>query len=158
MIQKLLVDRFQLRFHTEKKELPVYAMVVAKSGPKIAVSEGDPDAFPGIGFGRAPGVISLVGRNTGLNGVANGLQSNILDKPVVDQTGLTGRYDFQLRFTPDATQAANFGGLAPANPADLDAPPDIFTAFEQQLGLKLQPTKAVVDVMVIDRIERPSPN
>ena len=79
-----------------------------------------------------------MGRNTGLNGVANGLQSNILDKPVVDQTGLTGRYDFQLRFTPDAIQLANFGGLEPANAADLNAPPDIFTAFEQQLGLKLQ--------------------
>ena len=90
--------------------------------------------------------------------MANGLQSNILDKPVVDQTGLTGRYDFTLRWTPDATQWANFGVPATANPNDLDAPPDIFTAFEQQLGLKLQPTKAVVDVMVIDRIERPSPN
>ena len=158
MIQKLLVDRFQLRFHVEKKELPVYAMVVAKGGPKIAVSAGDPNDFPGIGFGRGPGVLSLMGRNTGLDGVANGLQSNILDKPVVDQTGLTGRYDFQLRFTPDATQVANFGGLEPGNPADPDAPPDIFTAFEQQLGLKLQSTKALVDVMVIDRIERPSPN
>jgi uncharacterized protein (TIGR03435 family) len=157
MIQKLLVDRFQLKFHTEKKELPVYAMVVAKDGPKLAVSAGDPNAFPGIGFRREPGVITLVGRNTGLNGVANGLQSNILDKPVVDQTGLTGRYDFQLRFTPDATQLADFGGLEP-NSADLNLPPDIFTAFEQQLGLKLQATKAVVDVMVIDRIERPSPN
>jgi uncharacterized protein (TIGR03435 family) len=158
MIQKLLTDRFRLTFHTEKKELPVYAMVVAKGGPKIAVSAGDPNAFPGIGFGREPGVITLFGRNTGLNGVANGLQSNILDKPVVDQTGLTGRYDFQLRFTPDAIQLANFGGLEPGNAADLNAPPDIFTAFEQQLGLKLQATKALVNVMVIDRIERPSPN
>ena len=158
MIQKLLIDRFQLKFHTEKKELPVYAMVVAKGGPKLTVSAADPSAFPGIGFGREPGVISLVGRNTGLNGVANGLQSNILDKPVVDRTGLTGRYDFQLRFTPDAIQLANFSGLEPPNAADLNAPPDIFTAFEQQLGLKLQGTKAVVDVMVIDRIERPSPN
>ena len=158
MVQKLLVDRFQLKFHIEKKELPVYAMVVAKGGPKIAASAGDPNAFPGIGFGREPGVISLFGRNTGLNGVANGLQSNILDKPVVDQTGLTGRYDFQLRFTPDAIQLANFGGLEPANAADPNPPPDIFTAFEQQLGLKLQATKAVVDVMVIDRIGRPSPN
>ena len=103
-------------------------------------------------------MISLFGRNTGLNGVANGLQSNILDKPVVDQTGLTGRYDFQLRFTPDAIQLANFGGLGRANAADPNPPPDIFTAFEQQLGLKLQATKAVVDVMVIDRVERPSPN
>jgi bla regulator protein blaR1 len=158
MVQKLLADRFQLRFHTEKKELPVYAMVVAKGGPKITVSAGDPNDFPGIGFGREPGVLSLVGRNTGLNGVANGLQSNILDKPVVDQTGLTGRYDFTLRWTPDPTQWANFGVPATANPNDLDAPPDIFTAFEQQLGLKLQTTRAVVDVMVIDRIERPSPN
>lgn len=158
MVQKLLADRFQLRFHIEKKELPVYAMVVAKSGPKITVSAGDPNDFPGIGFGREPGVLSLIGRNTGLNGVANGLQSNILDKPVVDQTGLTGRYDFTMRWTPDASQWANFGVPATTNPNDLDAPPDIFTAFEQQLGLKLQPTKAVVDVMVIDRIERPSPN
>jgi uncharacterized protein (TIGR03435 family) len=158
MIQKLLVDRFQLRFHTEKKELPVYAMVVARGGPKIAVSAGDPNAFPGIGFGREPGVISLSGRNTGLNGVANGLQSNILDKPVVDQTGLTGRYDFQLRFTPDPNQAANFGVLEAPKAADLNAPPDIFTAFEQQLGLKLQATRALVDVMVIDKIERPSPD
>ena len=158
MVQKLLADRFQLKFHIEKKELPVYAMVVAKSGPRITVSAGDPNDFPGIGFGREPGVLSLIGRNTGLNGVANGLQSNILDKPVVDQTGLTGRYDFTMRWTPDAAQWANFGVPATANPNDLDAPPDIFTAFEQQLGLKLQPTKAVVDVMVIDRIERPSPN
>ena len=134
MIQKLLVDRFQLKFHTEKKELPVYAMVVAKGGPKISVSAGDPNAFPGIGFGREPGVISLFGRNTGLNGVANGLQSNILDKPVVDQTGLTGRYDFQLRFTPDAIQLANFGGLGPANAADPNPPPDIFTAFGARMS------------------------
>ena len=158
MIQKLLADRFQLRFHTEKRELPVYAMVVAGGGPKLSVSAGDPNAFPGIGFGREPGVISLSGRNTGLNGVANGLQSNILDKPVVDQTGLTGRYDFQLRFTPDPNQAANFGVLESGQTADPNAPPDIFSAFEQQLGLKLQSTKALVDVMVIDRIERPSSN
>jgi uncharacterized protein (TIGR03435 family) len=126
MIQKLLADRFQLKFHTEKRELPVYAMVVLKTGAKLTVSAGDPHAFPGIGFAQGPGMISLVGRNTGLDGVANGLQSNILDKPVVNQTGLTGRYDFTLRFTPDPTQVANFGGPAPANATDLDAPPDIF--------------------------------
>jgi len=96
MIQKLLADRFQLKFHIEKRELPVYAMVVLKTGAKITVSAGDPNAFPGIGFGQGPGVLSLVGRNTTLDGVANGLQSNILDKPVVNQTGLTGRYDFLL--------------------------------------------------------------
>jgi uncharacterized protein (TIGR03435 family) len=158
MIQKLLADRFQLKFHVEKRELPVYAMVVLKTGPKITASAGDPNAFPGIGFGQGPGVLSLVGRNTTLDGVANALQSNILDKPAVNQTGLTGRYDFLLRFTPDASQVANFGGLAPGNAADPDAPPDIFTAFQQQLGLKLESTKAFVDVMVIEKIERPSEN
>jgi len=158
MIQKLLADRFQLKFHIEKRELPVYAMVVLKTGAKITVSAGDPNAFPGIGFGQGPGVLSLVGRNTTLDGVANGLQSNILDKPVVNQTGLTGRYDFLLRFTPDPSQVANFGGLAPGNAADPDAPPDIFSAFQQQLGLKLESTKAFVDVIVIEKIERPSEN
>ena len=77
---------------------------------------------------------------------------------MVDQTRLTGRYDFTLRFTPDQTQVANFGALPPGNAADLDAPPDIFTAFQQQLGLKLQSTRAAVDVIVIEKIERPSPN
>jgi uncharacterized protein (TIGR03435 family) len=158
MIQKLLADRFQLKFHIEKRELPVYAMVVLKTGAKITASAGDPNAFPGIGFGQGPGVLSLVGRNTTLDGVANGLQSNILDKPVVNQTGLTGRYDLLLRFTPDASQVANFGGGAPGNAADPDAPPDIFLAFQQQLGLKLESTKAFVDVIVIEKIERPSEN
>jgi uncharacterized protein (TIGR03435 family) len=158
MIQKLLADRFQLKFHIEKRELPVYAMVVLKTGTKITASAGDPNAFPGIGFGQGPGVLSLVGRNTTLDGVASALQSNILDKPVVNQTGLTGKYDFLLRFTPDPSQEANFGGLAPANATDPDAPPDIFSAFQQQLGLKLESTKAFVDVIVIEKIERPSEN
>jgi uncharacterized protein (TIGR03435 family) len=158
MVQKLLTDRFQLKFHTEKKELPVYAMVVLKTGAKITLSAADPNAFPGIGFGQGPGVLSLTGRNATLDQMVNALQSNVLDKPVVNQTGLIGRYDFALKFTPDATQIANFGAGAPGNAADLDAPPDIFAAFQQQLGLKLESTKAAVDVMVIEKIERPSEN
>jgi uncharacterized protein (TIGR03435 family) len=158
MIRKLLADRFQLRFRTEKRELPVYAMVVLKKGAKIAVSEEDPNDFPGLGFSQGPGVLALIGRNTTLDGVANALQSNILDKPVVNQTGLTGRYDFTLKFAPDQTQLANFGAGAPAPTADPDAPPNIFAAFEQQLGLKLESTRAVVDVMVIEKIARPSEN
>lgn len=158
MIRKLLEDRFQLKYHIEKRELPVYAMVVMPAGAKLTESAGDPNAFPGIGFGQEPGVLSLRGINTTLDGVVNGLQSNILDRPVVNRTGLTGRYDFLLRFTPDAAQIANFGGLAPGNAADPDAPPDIFAAFQQQLGLKLESTRALVDVMVIEKVERPSEN
>jgi uncharacterized protein (TIGR03435 family) len=158
MLQGLLTDRFQLKFHIEKRELPVYAMVPLKSGAKVAVSQGNPDAFPGLGFSQGPGTLALVGSNTGFDGVANALQSNILDKPVVNQTGLTARYDFTLRFTPDAAQVTNFGTLPPGNAADPDNPPDIFAAFQQQLGLKLESTKALVDVMVIDKVDRPSEN
>ncbi len=82
---------------------------------------------------------------------------NWTDKPVVDQSGLTGRYDFTLVFTPDALQAGKMGVQLPAldNP---DAAPDLSAAFQQQLGLKLESTKAPTDVMVIDKVERPSEN
>ena len=83
---------------------------------------------------------------------------NSMDRPVVDQTGLSERYDFTLNFTPDPAQAAFLGG--PPSPAgdNLDAAPGLFTAFQQQLGLKLESTKAPVEVMVIDKVERPSEN
>ena len=89
--------------------------------------------------------------------------ANIMDQPVVDQTGLGDqRWDFILKWTPDAAQIAQAGGpppnARPPAPGDADAPPDIFTAFQQQLGLKLESTKAPVDVLVIDRVEKPSEN
>jgi uncharacterized protein (TIGR03435 family) len=83
---------------------------------------------------------------------------NFLDKPVVDQSGLSERYDFTLTFTLDPAQMARLGG-PPISAADNpDAAPDVFTAFQQQLGLKLESTKAPVDVMVIDKVEKPSEN
>jgi uncharacterized protein (TIGR03435 family) len=159
MIQKLLADRFQLKFHIEKRELQAYTITVLNMGPKFAVSQADPNSFLGVGFGLAPGGgMTLNVRNAPLDSVANALQGNLLDQPVVNQTGLTGKYDFTLKFTPDASQLANLGPLPPGAAADLDAPPDIFAAFQQQLGLKLASTKAAVDVMVIEKIEKPSDN
>jgi len=160
MMQKLLADRFQLKFHREKKELSVYAIGIGKGGPKLAKSEADPNGLPGLFFGRAPAGMSFNVRNATLAEVGSVLQGSILDKPVVDQTGLTGKYDFTLKFTPDAGQMAGFGGGPPAPPAaeNPDAPPDIFAAFQQQLGLKLDSTKAPADVLVIDHVEKPSPN
>src|SRR5665213_897312 len=153
MIQKLLADRFQLKFHIEKKELAAYTITVLKTGAKIAVSQADPNSSPGVGFGRAPGGgMTLNVRNAILDSVANALQGNLMDRPVVNRTGLTGKDDFTLKFTPDPSQLASLGSLPPGTASDPDEHPDIYVAFQQQLGLKLESTKTAVDVMVIEKI------
>ena len=87
------------------------------------------------------------------------LQSRIVDRPVVDRTSLPGRYDFTLKWTPDVNQPPAPGQPAPPPAAsDVDAPPDLFAAFQQQLGLKLEATKAPVEVLVIDKVEKASDN
>lgn len=142
MVKKLMADRFQLKFHYEKRELAVYALTVAKTGPKLNRSQGDPSGIPGLGFG--PG--NFGARNASM---AEAMQQGALDRPVVDQTGLTGRFDLSLRWTPDDMRSAT---------QSADAPPDFFTAIQEQLGLKVISTKAPVDVLVIDDVERPSAN
>lgn len=154
MVQKLLTDRFQLTFHREKKELSVYAITVAKSGPKIDKTQATGN-LPGFG-GRGPGSIAV--RNATMAEFAEFLQSRIVDRPAVDQTGLSERYDFQLKWTPDSARAAALGSGAPPAPSGPDDPPDLFAAFQQQLGLKLESTKAPVDVLVIDKVQKPSEN
>ena len=154
MMQKLLADRFQLKFHRDKKELSVYAIVVTKGGSKLTKSESD-SQLPGLFF---RGLGNLPARNATMGEFAGLLQSAVLDKPVVDQTGLAGRFDFTLKWTPDEFQFSGLG-IKPAAPADnADAPPDLFTAMQQQLGLKLESTKAPADVLVIDHVEKPSEN
>ena len=158
MIQKLLTERFQLKFHNEKKELGVYAITIAKTGAKLTKSQADPNGLPTLMFGRgAPGMAFNV-RNATLAEVASVIQGNVLDKPVVDQTGLSDKYDFVLKFTPDPGQLGGPGGPQAPAADSLDAPPDILTAFQQQLGLKVENTRTPVDVIVIDRVEKPSEN
>jgi uncharacterized protein (TIGR03435 family) len=157
MIQKLLADRFQLKFHFEKRDLPAYAVGITKAGAKIIRSQDDPKGLPGFYFGRTAAGTTLTFRNSPMSQVTAVLQ-NFLDRPVVDQSGLSERYDFTVTFTLDSAQAVRLGG-APTSAADNpDAAPDVFAAFQQQLGLKLESTKAPVDVMVIDKVERPSEN
>jgi uncharacterized protein (TIGR03435 family) len=155
MLQKLLTDRFKLKFHPDKKELSVYALTVLKGGPKLTKSTRDPNGLPGLFFTGPAMTLNVT--NATLAEVAGVLQS-ILDKPVVDQTGLTEKYDFALRFTPDPGQFPGAGGAPPATSETGDEPPDLFTAMQQQLGLKLDSTKAAADVIVIDQVEKPSEN
>ena len=155
MVQKLLADRFKLAFHRDKKELSVYALVVGKTPHKLTRSEGDPNGLPGMFF-RGLGVLPV--RNANMGDFAGVMQTAVLDRPVVDQTGLTGRWDFTLTWTPDDSQFGGRGGQAPPPADNVAAPPGLFTAIQEQLGLKLESTKAPVEVLVIDRAEKPTEN
>jgi len=156
MFQKLLADRFQLKFHKEKKELSVYAITVAKTGSKLVKSEADPNGLPGLGF---RGLGNLVVRNANMSDFAGLMQSAVLDRPVVDQTGLTGKYDFTLDWKPDEFQFRTFGPQPPPPSSETaDSRPDLTTAIQQQLGLKIEAAKVAVDVFVIDKVEKPSEN
>jgi uncharacterized protein (TIGR03435 family) len=155
MVQKLLAERFQLTFHRDTKELSAYVLTVAKSGSKLAKSDANAGSLPGFG-GRGPGNLGV--RNSTTAEFAGFLQSRIVERPVVDQTGLPDRYDFTLRWTPDRAPTAAPGADAPPAAANVDAPPDLFAAFQQQLGLKLEAGKAPVEVLVIDKVQKPSEN
>lgn len=146
MLQKLLATRFNLAMHHEKRELSVYALTVAKSGPKLEKSKSDPDALSdqsGHGVGPAQ---YMKFTNDSMPEFAQLLQL-MGDRPVVDQTNLSGRYDFTLLWTPDIIHNV-----------PTDAAPAIFTAVEEQLGLKLVATRTPTDVFVIDSVNRPTPN
>jgi uncharacterized protein (TIGR03435 family) len=155
MVKKMIADRFQLKFHFEKQEQSVYVLTVAKTGPKLTRSESDPNAPGGLGFGP-PGNFGAT--NQTMADVAEALGQGVLNRPVEDQTGLTGRFDLKLTWTPDESQFGGAGGYRPASTESADAPPDLFTAMQEQLGLKLVSTKAPVDVLVIDHVEKPSAN
>jgi uncharacterized protein (TIGR03435 family) len=155
MMQKLLAERFKLTFHHDKKELSVYAITVAKTGSRLTPSQGDPNGLPGNFF---RGLGDMVNVNSTLQDFAGVMQAAVLDRPVVDQTGLTGRFDFMLKWTPDESQFSGMGVKVPPPSDKADAPPSLYTAIQEQLGLKLDPVKAPVDVMVVDHVEKPSEN
>jgi uncharacterized protein (TIGR03435 family) len=160
MLQKLLADRLSLVFHKDKKELSAYAITVAKGGEKIKKEETANIPIPGFG-GQPQRGFNI--RNATMAEFASVMQAQFMDQPVVDETGLGDtRYTFTLKFTPDPTMRPFGGAAAPpeaqAPALDPDAPPDLYGAMEQQLGLRLQKTKAQVEVMIIDKIEKPSEN
>jgi uncharacterized protein (TIGR03435 family) len=159
MLQKLLADRFALKFHHEQRELSVYAIQVGAGGPKMKVTASGPNDQQGFGF---RGLGDLIVINMSMKEFATWMQSSVMDKPVVDQTGLTAKYDFTLKWTPDDSQFAQFRGAVTAPPPaagdNPNAPPSLYTAMQEQLGLKFSATKAMDDVIVIDHVEKPSAN
>ncbi len=150
MLQTLLADRFKLSVHREMRELPAYALRTTKRGPKLKLSK---EQLPWT-LSRARGNEQKSGRmifeNESMSDFAYALSTLVVvGRVVIDKTGLTGNYDFELTFAP------------PARPSDIPASqdaPSIFTAVQEQLGLKLEAQKAAVEFLVIDHVERPTDN
>lgn len=159
MFQSILADRFKLVVHHETRELPVYVLTVAKGGTKL--KESAPDD-PASTTPRRRGMMINNGKLTANDAQLSMLVtvlSRSLGRTIIDKTGLAGNYDFTLEWNPDEGSAPKpVDGAAPAATAAPDARPSIFTAVQEQLGLKLESTKAPVDVIVIDHIEKPTEN
>jgi uncharacterized protein (TIGR03435 family) len=158
MIQKLLADRFRLKFHYEKREVPVFVLAIGKNGQKLKPTAVNMP-YPGIFVTPGADGLTITAINATMSDLSSFLQMRVLDRPVVDHTALDGKFDFKCTFTPDASE---FDGLPPKLPTQMAqtgfTSPDLFGAIEQQLGLKLTAEKASLDIISIDHIESPSPN
>jgi uncharacterized protein (TIGR03435 family) len=186
MVQSLLADRFKLKLSSQAENLPVYALEVAKGGPKLKDVQGGvppppsgrpgpppPPPPPGATLpagAQMPKLPRLMGGEGHLTAGAVSMifltdwlyrQPEMEGRVIVDETGLKGYYDFELNWTPDESHAPSpnetGGGQGSADAAPRDGP-SIFTAFQEQLGLKLVPNKAPVEVLIIDHVEKPSPD
>jgi uncharacterized protein (TIGR03435 family) len=157
MIRKLLADRFQLKFHHDKREMSAFVLTVGKDGSKLKPAQPNGNLH-GIGVQPARTGAMMFANNAPIPAFTSFLQSLVLDRPVVDQTGLTGRYDLTVTFTPDDSlfNGHSLGFPKPAD--DVEPAPGLFDAIQQQLGLKLTAEKTQVDVLAIDHVEKPSDN
>ena len=147
LIRKLLKERFGLKEHMEQREMPVFALTVAKDGPKLTPSKGDPNGLPRQQANGGSGERRMEFTNTSMKELSLLMLLDV-DRPIVDQTGLKGKYDFKLAYTNDESRA----------PTDGSAPPGLFTAIQEQDGLKLEPVKAKADVLVVDKVNMPGAN
>jgi uncharacterized protein (TIGR03435 family) len=166
MLEALLVDRFKLKIHRETKQVPDYELMVAKGGPKLKESTGpDPNGPKGADGKPLGGFLMKNSQVTGqlmtMEQLANFLGGPIvLGRKVVDKTGLTGKYNITLNWAPGSgTGSGSINGIATPPPTpDDDSAPSIFTAVQEQLGLKLQRGTGTVDAVVVDHVERPVAN
>jgi len=167
MLLPVLEDRCALKFHHETRELTVYALVVAKGGPKLQVSmpaDSSAKQAPGQNPGSAGMTVSenlftMTGHGASMTSITRWISLD-LGSTVIDKTGLTGNYDYALSFVPDDSMKAGIlppGSSGGAPPPEAEGP-SIFTALQEQLGLKLVAQKQPVDVIVIDHMEQPTEN
>ena len=146
-----------MKFHHDKRELSAFVLTVAKDGPKLRPAQPNGNLH-GIGMQPARSGAMLFANNSPIPAFTSFLQSLVLDRPVVDRTGLTGRYDMAVTFTPDDS-LFNGQPIGVPKPAEgVEPAPNLFTAIQQQLGLKLTAEKTQVDVLTIDHVEKPSAN
>jgi uncharacterized protein (TIGR03435 family) len=146
MLLPLLSDRFRLKTHIEVKTLPVYELVLAKGGSKCKPSKDQTTTDGDLTTDGSNTLVKISARKSTMASLAKAI-SNRVDRTVIDKTGLAGNFDFDLQWSRE--ESPDPGG---------DAPPTIFTAIEEQLGLKLQPGKGPVDTLVVDHAEMPSEN
>jgi uncharacterized protein (TIGR03435 family) len=147
MLQLLLASRFHLAFHREAKEMPVYALVVGKNGVKFHESAAGPE--PSVHYAVSGRTWMATAAKATAQDLLKIIDNSIVDRPVIDKTGLTGEYDIRVTFTPQIPPYAR-------NPDPDDIP--IFSALQDQLGLRLEPQKAPIEVLVVDHVEKPSAN
>lgn len=150
MLQTLLADRFKLEVHKEMRTASVYALIVGKGGPKLKEAKDDEPA--GSKTGGTGGMFQVAFQKVTVLGLVNTL-ANVLDTPVLDETGLKGYYDYKLEWAPTRIGEEN-PGKAQAN----DSGPDLFIALQEQLGLNLVKKKGSIEFLLIDHAERPSEN
>jgi uncharacterized protein (TIGR03435 family) len=146
LLRGILEERFHLKAHIETKQLPVYDLMIGKGGVKMRAATDGPGGLlhfqDGVLTDQGIEISTLVGQLT-----------NLVHRTVIDKTALKGRFDFTLKYAPDRDAASGADNGSPQDDA-----PSIFTALEEQLGLKLQPDKGPVDTVVIDHVEQPTEN
>jgi uncharacterized protein (TIGR03435 family) len=158
MLQSMLADRFKFKVRNDAKPMPCYALVVSKNGPRIKEAASSDPALPDGKMFAQLGHVEAQG--VPMSQLAFALAAP-LHCPVQDKTGLTGRYDFALQYSPDVGLGTTYGNpvAGPQNAASQDASgPSLFTAIREQLGLKLIPVTIPIEGIFIERIERPSAN
>jgi uncharacterized protein (TIGR03435 family) len=151
MLQHLLAERFRLTAHIEERALPIYELTVAKGGPKMRPA--DPTAPDTVRFM----IGQIESSRMALNALIRSLSTTVR-RPVIDHTGLSGSFAIKLQWSPGEGEVSPFGDITAADTAATQDRPSLSVAVEEQLGLKLGPAKGPVDVLVIDHVERPTPD